>query len=178
MSHTYLVTGGAGFLGSNLVRMLLNCDPDVHVVNLDKLTYAGHRSTLVGVLDDPRHHLVVGDIADATLVDALFAEHHFDAVLNLAAESHVDRSIDGPAVFVRTNVQGVQVLLDAARRHTVPRFLQVSTDEVYGALGPTGTFTEDSPLAPSSPYSATKTSGDLLCLAWHRTYGMDVPGAS
>lgn len=174
MPRTVLVTGGAGFIGSNLVRLLLRERTDWRVVNLDKLTYAGHRSTLDGVMDHPRHRFVVGDIADAEAVDALFVEERFDAVLNLAAESHVDRSIDGPAVFVQTNVQGVQVLLEAARRHDVGQFLQVSTDEVYGALGPEGLFTEDSPLRPSSPYSASKTSGDLLALAWHHTHGLDV----
>lgn len=174
MPTTVLLTGGAGFIGSNLVRMLLTERPDWRIVNVDKLTYAGHRSTLAGVLDHPRHRLVVADIADPTAMEALFAEERFDAVLNLAAESHVDRSIDGPAVFVQTNVQGVQVLLEAARRHAVRRFVQVSTDEVYGALGPTGLFTEDSPLQPSSPYSASKTSGDLLALAWHHTHGLDV----
>lgn len=174
MSKTVLLTGGAGFIGSNLVRMLLRERPGWRIVNVDKLTYAGHRSTLDGVLDHPRHRLVVADIADPAAMDALFAEERPDAVLNLAAESHVDRSIDGPAVFVQTNVQGVLVMLEAARRHAVGRFVQVSTDEVYGALGPTGLFTEDSPLQPSSPYSASKTSGDLLALAWHHTHGLDV----
>jgi dTDP-glucose 4,6-dehydratase len=174
MPMTVLVTGGAGFIGSNLVRHLLAERPDWRIVTLDKLTYAGHRSTLEGVLDHKRHRFVVDDIADAEAVDRLFTEECFDAVLNLAAESHVDRSIAGAAVFIETNVQGVQVLLDAARRHEVDRFVQVSTDEVYGALGPEGLFTEDSPLAPSNPYSASKTAGDLLALAWHRTYGLDV----
>ena len=174
MARTVLVTGGAGFIGSNLVRLLLRERPDWRVVTLDKLTYAGHRSTLDGVMDHPRHRFVVGDIADQRSVEILFSEERFDSVLNLAAESHVDRSIDGPSVFVRTNVQGVQVLLEAARRYDVGRFVQVSTDEVYGALGPVGLFTEDSPLRPSSPYSASKTSGDLLALAWHHTHGLDV----
>ncbi len=174
MSTTVLITGGAGFIGSNLVRLVLAERPDWHIVNLDKLTYAGHRSTLDGVMDHPRHRFVVGDIADRATVESLFAEARFDTVLNLAAESHVDRSIDGPAIFVQTNVQGTQTLLDAARRHGVSTFVQVSTDEVYGALGPTGLFTEDTPLAPSSPYSASKAAADLLCQAWHRTYGLDV----
>lgn len=174
MAPTMLVTGGAGFIGSNLVRMLLRERPDWRIVTLDALTYAGHTSTLGPALDHPRHRLVVGDIADDAVVEAVFAEEQPDAVLNLAAESHVDRSIHGPAVFVRTNVQGTQTLLDAARRHGVLTFVQASTDEVYGALGPTGRFTEASPLAPSSPYSASKAAADHLCLAWHRTYGLDV----
>ncbi len=169
-----LVTGGAGFIGSNLVRLLLAEREDWQLVTLDKLTYAGNHFTLAGALEHPRHRLVVGDISDAVSVDALFAAGRFDLVLNLAAESHVDRSIAASADFVLTNVLGVQVLLDAARRHAVSRFVQISTDEVYGALGPTGTFTEESPLAPSSPYSSSKAAGDLLCGAWHRTYGMDI----
>ena len=174
MTQTVLVTGGAGFIGSNLVRLLLDWRPDWRIVNIDKLTYAGHRSTLRGVVDHPRHRLVVADIADPVAMDQLFSEEGFDAVLNLAAESHVDRSIEGPAVFVRTNVQGTQTLLECARRHSVGRYVQVSTDEVYGELGPTGLFREDTPLDPSSPYSASKASADLLCQAWHRTYGLDV----
>lgn len=174
MPTSVLVTGGAGFIGSNLVRTLLVERPDWRVVTLDALTYAGHRSTLAGVIDHPQHRFVEGDIADGDAVEALFAEEHFDAVFNLAAESHVDRSIDGPAVFVRTNVLGTQTLLDAARRHGVLTFVQASTDEVYGPLGPEGAFAEDAPLAPSSPYSASKASADHLCLAYHRTYGLDV----
>ena len=172
---TVLVTGGLGFVGSNVVRLLRAERPDWRVVVLDALTYAGHRSTLGDLSEGSGPRVVIGDIADAPAMEALFAEERPRAVLNLAAESHVDRSIEAPAAFVRTNAQGVQVLLDAARRHQVETFVQVSTDEVYGALGPDDPrFTETSPLRPSSPYSASKTSGDLLALAWNHTYGMDV----
>ncbi len=171
---TTLLTGGAGFIGSNLVRLLLAEHPGDRLVVVDKLTYAGSLTTLDAVLDHPRLRFVQADIADASAMEAVFAEERPDAVLNLAAESHVDRSIDGPAIFVQTNVQGTQTLLEAARRHGVATFVQVSTDEVYGALGPTGRFTEDTPLDPSSPYSASKAAADLLCQAWHQTYGLDV----
>ncbi len=174
-----LVTGGAGFIGSSLVRAALA--DGWRVTTLDKLTYAGDPANLDGLGEG--HRLVHGDIADVALVDGLLRELRPDAVLNLAAETHVDRSIDGPAEFVRTNVDGVGVLLDRARAHWAAldagarerfRFVQVSTDEVYGALGPEGRFTEESPFAPNSPYAASKAGGDLLCRAWHRTYGLPV----
>jgi dTDP-glucose 4,6-dehydratase len=169
-----LVTGGAGFIGSNLVRLLLRERPDWTIVNLDKLTYAGNAESLADLRDDPRHVFVRGDIANAELVEHLFRNHHIDAVLNLAAESHVDRSILGPGIFVETNVSGTQVLLECARQAGVERFVQISTDEVYGSLGATGKFTEESPLRPSSPYSASKTAADLLALAYGHTFGLDV----
>jgi dTDP-glucose 4,6-dehydratase len=144
------------------------------VVNLDKLTYAGNAESLADLRDDPRHVFIRGDIVDVELVEKVMADHRVEVVLNLAAESHVDRSILGPALFVETNVSGTQVLLDAARRAGVRRFVQVSTDEVYGSLGSTGKFTESSPLRPSSPYSASKAAADLLALAYGHTFGLDV----
>jgi dTDP-glucose 4,6-dehydratase len=169
---TVLVTGGAGFIASNFIRLLLSRGGR-RVVNLDKLTYAGNRSTIAGFMEDASHLFVEGDIADAERVERLFAEHSFDEVVNFAAESHVDRSIEEPSLFITTNVLGVQVLLDASVRHGVSRFVQVSTDEVYGSLGESGLFLEDSPLEPSSPYSSSKAAGDLLVGAWHRTYGLN-----
>ncbi|MFN2549788.1 MAG: dTDP-glucose 4,6-dehydratase [Myxococcales bacterium] len=162
-----LVTGGAGFIGSNFVRFLRRERPDWKVVNLDKLTYAGNAESLPDARD-----FVHGDIADAKLVERVM--RGVDAVVNLAAESHVDRSILGPGVFVETNVGGTQVLLDGARQAGVKRFVQVSTDEVYGSLGATGKFNENSPLRPSSPYSASKAAADLLALSYAHTFGMDV----
>jgi len=172
-TRTVLVTGGAGFIGSNLVRYLLRERPRWTVVNLDKLSYAGNLESLAGLQGDGRHRFVRGDIADAALVERLCLEHRVDAILNLAAESHVDRSILGPAVFVATNVAGTQALLDVARACGVKRFLQVSTDEVYGSLGPEGRFTESSPLRPSSPYSASKAAADLLVHGYRHTFGID-----
>src|SRR5881275_2462242 len=169
-----LVTGGAGFIGSNLVRFLRRERPGWTVVNLDKLTYAGNLESLDDLRRDPRHIFVRGDIANAELVEHLIRQHAVDAILNLAAESHVDRSILGPGIFVETNVSGTQVLLEAARQAGVKRFLQISTDEVYGSLGASGKFTEASPLKPSSPYSASKTAADLLVLAYGHTFGLDV----
>src|SRR5215468_535973 len=169
-----LVTGGCGFIGSNLVRHLRAERPDWKVVNLDLLTYAGNLENLRDLEGDSRHAFMRGDITDPALTDAVISEHRIDAVLHLAAESHVDRSILGPEAFVRTNVLGTQVLLEAAHRAGVRRFVMVSTDEVYGSLGPTGAFTETSPLQPSSPYSASKASADLLALAFHHTFGLDV----
>ena len=155
MTRRVLLTGGSGFIGSNFVRYVLNEDSDVHLTNLDLLTYAGNRASLADLEDHPNYRFVHGDIADVAVVESLF-EQGVDDVINMAAESHVDRSIDHPGVFIRTNITGTQVLLDAARRHGVRRFLQVSTDEVYGSLGATGLFTEASPIQPSSPYSASK----------------------
>jgi dTDP-glucose 4,6-dehydratase len=174
VSRTVLVTGGAGFIGSNLVRLLRRERPQWTVVNLDKLTYAGNAESLADLRDDPRHVFVRGDIANAELVEHILANHGVDAILNLAAESHVDRSILGPGIFVETNVSGTQVLLEAARQAGVKRFVQIGTDEVYGSLGASGKFTESSPLSPSSPYSASKAAADLLALAYGRTFGMEV----
>jgi dTDP-glucose 4,6-dehydratase len=169
-----LVTGGCGFIGSNLVHSLRAQRPDWTVVTLDDLTYAGNLENLAALEGDPRHVFVKGDICDRALVDKVLAENRIDAVLHLAAESHVDRSILGPEVFVHTNVLGTQVLLEACKTARVARFVMVSTDEVYGSLGPTGAFTETSPLQPSSPYSASKASADLITLAYGHTYGLDV----
>ena len=169
-----LVTGGCGFIGSVFIRLHLRANPSCEVVNLDALTYAGNAANLADVAGDARYHFVHGDITDADLLGALFSSTRFDAVLNFAAESHVDRSIEDPQLFLRTNVLGTQALLDAARRHGTPRFVQVSTDEVYGSLGPEGRFHETTPLAPRSPYSASKAAADHLCAAYAHTYGMDV----
>jgi dTDP-glucose 4,6-dehydratase len=174
VKRTVLVTGGAGFIGSNLVRLLRTERPDWTVVNLDLLTYAGNAESIADLLDDPKHVFVHGDITEPDLVTGLIRQYRVHTILNLAAESHVDRSILRPAVFVETNVGGTQVLLDAAREGGVQRFVQVSTDEVYGSLGATGKFTETSPLRPSSPYSASKAAADLLVLAYGHTFGMDV----
>ena len=169
-----LVTGGAGFIGSNFVRYLLKTHADVRVVNLDKLTYAGNLDSLTDVSGDSRHSFVRGDITDSRLVDSILHEHRIDGILNFAAESHVDRSILEPDVFVATNVMGTHNLLFLAREHKLSRFLQVSTDEVYGSLGARGKFHEDTPLAPNSPYSAAKASADLLCRAYFRTFDFPV----
>ena len=169
-----LVTGGCGFIGSNLVRYLRRNRPAWKVVNLDKLTYAGNLENLADLEDDSGHHFARADIADRGALQPLIRSHSIDAIIHLAAESHVDRSILGPDVFIHTNVLGTQVLLEACQQTGVKRFLMVSTDEVYGSLGATGRFTESSPLAPSSPYSASKASADLLALAYHRTFGVDV----
>jgi dTDP-glucose 4,6-dehydratase len=175
---TLLVTGGAGFIGSNLVRLAL-ADQTTRVVTLDLLTYAGSLENLEGVLHHPRHRFVRGDVCDAALVASLLRTHRPDAVIHLAAESHVDRSLDDAARFVRTNVVGTQVMLEATRRYLregcAPsgfRYVQVSTDEVYGALGAEGRFTEDSPFAPNSPYAASKAAADHLVRAWHQTWGV------
>ncbi len=169
-----LVTGGCGFIGSNFIRHLLRSSPDMQVVNLDALTYAGNLQTLSDVDDNPRYQFVKGDIADAELVGSVFAEHKLEAVVNFAAESHVDRSIEDPQTFLKTNILGTQVLLDACRKSGIDRFVQVSTDEVYGQLGPTGSFTESTPLGPRSPYSASKAGADVLALAYHSTYEFPV----
>ncbi|WP_273844286.1 dTDP-glucose 4,6-dehydratase [Rubrobacter calidifluminis] len=169
-----LVTGGCGFIGCNFLRLMVRERPETEWVNLDALTYAGWLENTEDFADAPNYRFVHGSIEDAQLVEALFSGG-FDAVVNFAAESHVDRSIAGPRVFVETNVLGTQNLLEAARRHGVSRFLQISTDEVYGSLGPDDPpFTEETPLRPNSPYAASKASADLLCRAYHKTYGMDV----
>lgn len=167
-----LVTGGAGFIGSNFVRFMLNKYDDLHIVNLDLLSYAGNLENLSDVKDNSNYKFVKGDIADRKTVDEVM--EGADYVVNFAAESHVDRSIEDPSVFIRTNVLGTQVLLDAAKKYKVERYLQVSTDEVYGSLGESGYFTEQTPLAPNSPYSASKAGADLLVRAYHETFGLPV----
>ena len=174
MSRTLLVTGGAGFIGCNLIRHLRRERPDWTLINLDKLTYAGNLESLADLKADNKHVFVRGDIANAELVEHLIRAHDVDSVLNLAAESHVDRSILGPGIFVETNVGGTQNLLEVARHAGVKRFVQISTDEVYGSLGPEGRFSEGSPLKPSSPYSASKTAADLIALSYFHTFKLDV----
>ncbi len=171
-----LVTGGCGFIGSNFIRHVLNHYGTTFITNLDVLTYAGNLENLAGVAEKygERYEFYRADIANRAQVEALMEKHGFYAVINFAAESHVDRSIDSPENFIHTNVGGASVLLDCARKHGVKRFVQVSTDEVYGSLGPTGRFTENSPIQPSSPYSASKAGADLLALASHHTYGQEV----
>jgi dTDP-glucose 4,6-dehydratase len=165
-----LVTGGAGFIGSNFIRYLLQQHPTYRAVNFDLLTYAGNLENLAGVDVSPRYFFVRADICDKESVDKVFREHAIDAVVHFAAESHVDRSILGPSVFVQTNVLGTSILLDAARQSGVERFVHVSTDEVYGSLGAAGKFIETTPLHPNSPYSASKASSDLLALAYFHTF--------
>lgn len=169
-----LVTGGAGFIGSNFIHYMLEKHPDDNLINLDLLTYAGNIHNLDDVQDNPHYHFVKGNIVNRELVTHLVHEFNIDHIVNFAAESHVDRSILHPEVFVETNVQGTLALLDVAKREGVEKFLQVSTDEVYGTLGATGYFTEESPLQPNSPYSASKASADMLVRAYYETYGMNV----
>jgi len=185
---TYLVTGAAGFIGANYLKYILAKHNDIKVVVLDALTYAGNLATIVKDIDNERCFFVKGNICDRGLVDQLFIDHKFDYIVNFAAESHVDRSIDNPQLFLQTNILGTQNLLDVARRAWVTgkdengyptwrkdvRFHQVSTDEVYGSLGEEGYFTEETPLCPHSPYSASKTSADLIIMAYHDTYKMPV----
>lgn len=168
-----LVTGGAGFIGSNFVTYMVNKYPDYQMINLDALTYAGNLENLKSIECKSNYQFIKGDITDAQKVDEIF-QQGIDMVVNFAAESHVDRSILEPGIFVQTNVLGTQVLLDAARKYGVQKYVQISTDEVYGTLGDTGLFSETTPLAPNSPYSASKTGGDLLVRAYHETYGMDI----
>ncbi|GGG19329.1 dTDP-glucose 4,6-dehydratase [Paenibacillus aceti] len=168
-----LVTGGAGFIGSNFVLYMLKKHPDYQIVNVDALTYAGNLENLKSIENNPNHVFVKADIRDAAKMDELMGQG-IDVVVNFAAESHVDRSIMEPDVFVKTNVLGTQVLLDAAQKHNISKFVQVSTDEVYGTLGDTGLFSETTPLAPNSPYSASKAGGDLLVRAYHETFGLPV----
>ena len=185
MNH-YLVTGGAGFIGSNFIPYFLEANQDAFVVNLDLLTYAGDLQNLKEVEGHERYEFVKGDIRDFTLVEALFKKYRFNGVIHFAAESHVDNSITGPAAFIETNINGSFNLLEIARNHWMNgpgaikpgcennRFLHVSTDEVYGSLGATGLFEETTPYAPNSPYSASKASSDFLVRAYHHTYGMNV----
>jgi dTDP-glucose 4,6-dehydratase len=166
-----LVTGGCGFIGSNFIRQLLESDPDVRVVNFDCLTYAGNLANLADVASHPRYRFVKGDITDREQVRAAMKLGVTD-IINFAAESHVDRSIQDSGPFIRTNVVGTQILLDAAREFNVARYVQVSTDEVYGSLGAEGLFTEETPLHPNSPYSASKAGADLLVQAYQHTFGL------
>lgn len=167
-----LVAGGAGFIGSNFIRYIMGARGDWQVVNVDKLTYAGNLANLEDVEGDDRYRFFRADICEADRMGSIVEETAPDAIVNFAAETHVDRSIDDPALFLRTNILGTQVLLEAARKHGVARFLQISTDEVYGSLGKEGMFSEDSPLRPNSPYAASKTSADLLVRAYFKTYGL------
>ena len=172
-----IVTGGAGFIGANFIFHILSAHPDYRVICLDKLTYAGNLSTLAPVMEDERFRFVKADICDRPAVYQLFTEEKPDMVVNFAAESHVDRSIEEPEIFLKTNILGTQVLLDACRKFGIKRYHQVSTDEVYGDLPldrPDLFFTEETPLDPSSPYSSSKASADLLVFAYHRTYGVPV----
>ena len=169
-----LVTGGAGFIGSNFINYILDKRDDYNIVNLDKLTYAGNLENLIPSQKKQNYHFVKGDIVNSEFVDLIFRKYDIKYMINFAAESHVDRSILGSEVFFRTNVIGTNVLLEAARRYEVEKFLQVSTDEVYGSLGENGLFTEDTPLHPNSPYSASKASADLMALAFYHTYSVPV----
>lgn len=168
-----LVTGGAGFIGSNFIRYYLQEHRQDQVVNLDLLTYAGNLMNLQDIADDKRYDFVQGDIAEPAVVEKIFKQG-VDAVVNFAAESHVDRSIEDPGIFIHSNVLGTQVLLNAIRKYPVQRFIQVGTDEVYGSLGATGAFTEETPLAPNSPYSACKAAADLLVRAHYETFELPV----
>lgn len=184
---TVLVTGGAGFIGSNFIHYMLE-RYDYKIINLDLLTYAGNLKNLEGIENHPNYTFVHGDIRDRVLLEQLFREYQIDTVINFAAESHVDRSIDEPEVFLTTNIMGTQALLDTAKKYWKvepdnrysrdykegTKFIQISTDEVYGTLGESGFFTEETPLAPNSPYSASKTSADLIVRAYYETYGMPV----
>ena len=167
-----LVTGGAGFIGSNFINHILSKRDDLNIINLDKLTYAGNLENLKPVEGNKNYTFVKGDITNAELVDYLFRKHSIKYVINFAAESHVDRSILGSEIFYKTNVTGTAVLLEAARRYNIEKFLQISTDEVYGSLGETGLFTEKTPLSPNSPYSSSKASADTAVLAFYHTYGL------
>jgi len=167
-----IVTGGCGFIGSNFIRLVLAARPGWRVTNVDKLTYAGNPANLSDLAGNPNYKFFKADICDSALMGEIFSANP-DAVVHFAAESHVDRSIAGPEIFVQTNVMGTQVLLESARKAKVARFLHVSTDEVYGSLGPTGLFSEATPLTPNSPYSASKAGSDFLVQAYHHTFKMD-----
>jgi len=167
-----LVTGGAGFIASNFIRMVLSQHPKAFIVNLDKLTYAGNLENLGEYLKHPNHKFIKGDICDGTLIEKIIDEYKIEAILNFAAESHVDRSILAPKVFIETNITGTLTLLEAAHDKNIQRFVQISTDEVYGSLGPDGKFTESTPLSPNSPYSASKAAADHLVKAFGHTWGL------
>lgn len=166
-----LVTGGAGFIGSNFIRYILSQHPDYEILNLDKLTYAGNLDNLSDVEENPNYQFVKGDICDSEPVEKLLKEG-VDAVINFAAETHVDRSLYEPEIFVKTNVLGTQLLLEATLKHKIQRFIQISTDEVYGSLGEKGKFSEDSPLMPNSPYAASKAGADLLIRSYFKTFNV------
>ena len=167
-----LVTGGAGFIGSNFVRMVLSEHKDCFIVNLDKLTYAGNLENLAGFENNPNHKFTKGDICDGALVEKIIDDYKIDSIVNFAAESHVDRSITGPKIFIEANVTGTLTLLEAARDKKIKKFIQISTDEVYGSLGPNGKFIEETPLSPNSPYSASKAAADHLVRAFGHTWGL------
>ena len=169
-----LVTGGAGFIGSNFINYILSSRKDIFIVNLDKLTYAGNLQNLKDVEQNPNYTFVKGDIVNDELVSYIFQKYEITHVINFAAESHVDRSILGSEVFFRTNVLGTNVLLENAKRFGVEKFIQISTDEVYGSLGPEGQFEETTPLQPNSPYAASKAAADMMALAFHHTYQVPV----
>jgi dTDP-glucose 4,6-dehydratase len=169
-----LVTGGAGFIGSNFINYILSSRDDLNIVNLDKLTYAGNLENLKPSEGKKNYHFVKGDITDSEFVDSVFKKYSIKYVINFAAESHVDRSILGSKVFYMTNLIGTNTLLESARKYETERFLQISTDEVYGSLGATGLFTEKTPLSPNSPYSASKAAADMAVMAFHHTYGLPV----
>jgi dTDP-glucose 4,6-dehydratase len=168
-----LVTGGAGFIGSNYILYMIDKYPDYQIINIDALTYAGNLENLRSIESHPNYRFVKAEITERTALEPLFQEG-LDAVINFAAESHVDRSILQPDIFVKTNIMGTQSMLDLSKQYSVPKFLQVSTDEVYGTLGETGLFTEETPLRPNSPYSASKAGADMLVRAYHETFGMHV----
>lgn len=172
MAKRLLVTGGAGFIGSNFVLYMLKEYSEYQIVNLDALTYAGNLENLTEIENNPNYRFVKGSITDYSLVEGL-AQEGLEGIINFAAESHVDRSIEDPGIFVETNIKGTQILLEVAKKHGIKRYLQVSTDEVYGSLGATGYFTENTPLAPNSPYSASKTGADLLVRAYYETFGLN-----
>ncbi|MCR8929532.1 dTDP-glucose 4,6-dehydratase [Priestia megaterium] len=169
-----LVTGGAGFIGSNFVRHMVETYPSYGIVNYDLLTYAGNLENLKDIESHENYTFVKGDINNRELVDHLVKYHNIDVIVNFAAESHVDRSITEPDIFIKSNVLGTQALLDVAKANNLKKYVQVSTDEVYGSLGETGYFTEETPLAPNSPYSASKAGADMLVSAYHETFGMNV----
>ncbi len=171
---TVLLTGGAGFIGSNFVRYMIQKYPDYRILNVDKLTYAGNLENLADVEHHPNYRFEKCDISDAASMDEILREHSADAIVNLAAESHVDRSILDATDFIQTNVVGTCVLLELAKRYDIRKFIHVSTDEVYGSLGPQGRFIEETPLHPNSPYAASKASADLLVLAYYHTFGVPV----
>lgn len=181
MPEQLLITGGCGFIGSNFIRHLMEQECPLNLVNLDKLTYAGSRESLRSFEKTDRYDFIQGDIADRTLLDRLFSDYDFSGIIHFAAESHVDNSITGPEPFIHTNINGTFALLEAARKHwksslqtpSAQRFLHISTDEVFGSLGPEGAFTEQSAYAPNSPYSASKAASDHLVRSYHKTYGLN-----
>lgn len=168
------MTGGAGFIGSNFIRLMLDRHKTYRIINLDLLTYAGNLENLNDIENNANYSFVKGDICDRSLVERIVSESNIDYIVNFAAESHVDRSIKDPEVFIKSNVLGTQVLLDIAKECSIHKFIHISTDEVYGSLGSTGYFTESTPLSPNSPYSASKASADLLVRAYHKTFGLNV----